>query len=244
MDNELLKSIRKSDHLPIILVPGFWLGAWAWEEVAGILRSSGYNVSSLTLPGLESVNVDRSTITLSDHVDSICEAVKAAKEPVVLVVHSAAAISGYAVSDRIPEQIAAMVYVDTFPAKDAMNPEFDANEMPLPSWEELDEADIRGMSDEHRNLLKQRAIPVPGNVVRETPVLVNDRRLVVPSTVVCTSHSSDELKSVVREGYTWIRGLSELQDVTYIDLATHHWPMWSRPKELATIIGNVAQRKH
>mgnify|MGYP006197460257 CR=1 FL=1 len=22
---------------PIILVPGFWLGAWAWDEVAGLL---------------------------------------------------------------------------------------------------------------------------------------------------------------------------------------------------------------
>ena len=23
---------------PIILVPGFWLGAWAWDEVAAALR--------------------------------------------------------------------------------------------------------------------------------------------------------------------------------------------------------------
>ena len=23
---------------PIILVPGFWLGAWAWDEVAALLR--------------------------------------------------------------------------------------------------------------------------------------------------------------------------------------------------------------
>ena len=26
---------------PIILVPGFWLGAWAWDEVAAILRAEG-----------------------------------------------------------------------------------------------------------------------------------------------------------------------------------------------------------
>ena len=26
---------------PIILVPGFWLGAWAWDEVAGLLRAEG-----------------------------------------------------------------------------------------------------------------------------------------------------------------------------------------------------------
>ena len=36
------------------------------------------------------------------------------------------------------------------------------------------------------------------------------------------------------------RYLAELSDVTYVDLPTSHWPMWSRPKELAEIIGGVA----
>lgn len=226
---------------PIILVPGYWLGAWAWDDVATYLRDKGYNVRALTLPGLESAGTDRSSIKLSDHVDAICDAVKAAGEPVVLAVHSASATPGYAASDRMPEQIAAMVYVDTFPMKDAMDPEFDAVEMPLPPWEELDEADIRAMSDEHRNLLRQRAVPVPGGVVREAPVLANNRRLDVPSTVICTSHTSDEMKAFVKEGPEWIAGLSELHDVTYIDLPTHHWPMWSRPTELAAVIDDVAR---
>ena len=26
----------------IILVPGFWLGAWAWDEVAGLLHTDGF----------------------------------------------------------------------------------------------------------------------------------------------------------------------------------------------------------
>ena len=38
---------------PIILVPGFWLGAWAWDEVAGLLHAEGHEVTALTLPGLE-----------------------------------------------------------------------------------------------------------------------------------------------------------------------------------------------
>ena len=28
---------------------------------------------------------------------------------------------------------------------------------------------------------------------------------------------------------------------TWVDLPTSHWPMWSRPKELARIIGDVAK---
>ena len=49
---------------PIILVPGFWLGAWAWDEVAAALRADGHDVTALTLPGLESADADRSAITL------------------------------------------------------------------------------------------------------------------------------------------------------------------------------------
>ncbi len=104
---------------PIILVPGFWLGSWAWDEVAEKLRGDGHDVTALTLPGLESKDADRSAITFADHVDAIIKAIEAADRPVVLAVHSGAGFSGYAASDRVPERIAAMVYVDTAPGKGA-----------------------------------------------------------------------------------------------------------------------------
>lgn len=66
---------------PIVLVPGFWLGAWAWDEVVDLLRSDGHEVTALTLPGLESVDADRSTVAFADHVDAICDAVAAAGGP-------------------------------------------------------------------------------------------------------------------------------------------------------------------
>src|SRR5947208_4981386 len=121
---------------PIVLVPGFWLGAWAWDEVAAALRADGHQVAALTLPGLESADADRSSIRLSDHVDAICAAVTAAGGPVVLAVHSGAGASGYAASDRIPEQIAAMVYVDSGPATGPLDPGFEPVEKPLPAPEQ------------------------------------------------------------------------------------------------------------
>jgi pimeloyl-ACP methyl ester carboxylesterase len=51
---------------PIVLVPGFWLSAWAWDEVADALRADGHDVTAVTLPGLESADADRSSITLAD----------------------------------------------------------------------------------------------------------------------------------------------------------------------------------
>src|SRR6266508_3339939 len=97
--------LRNMASAPIILVPGFWLGAWAWDEVADLLRKDGHDVTALTLPGQESADADRSKITFADHVNAIVEAVEAADRPVVLAVHSASGFSGYAASDRVPERI-------------------------------------------------------------------------------------------------------------------------------------------
>src|SRR5687768_10712512 len=150
---------------PIVLVPGFWLGAWAWDEVAAALRADGHDVTAVTLPGLESADADRSAITMSDHVDAICEAVRAAGAPVVLAVHSGTGFPGYAASDRIPERIAAMVYVDSAPGKGAMDPDFEGLERPL-VWEEIEaEENLDGLSEEQRETFRQRAVPQPGGVL-------------------------------------------------------------------------------
>jgi pimeloyl-ACP methyl ester carboxylesterase len=227
---------------PIVLVPGFWLGAWAWDEVAVALRSDGYEVTALTLPGLESVDADRASITFADHVDAICSAVTAAGRPVVLAVHSGAGAPGYAVTDRMPEQIAAVVYVDTGPAIGALDPDFAAVEKTLPAREELEaEENLDGLTEEHFTTFRRRAVPEPGAALREAAELSNDARLDVPSTVVCTGFTSEQYRDAVKEGYAFVAGLAELRDVTYVDLPTSHWPMWSRPKELAAIIGDVAQ---
>src|SRR5262249_22268044 len=70
--------------------------------------------------------------------------------------------------------------------------------------------------------------------------LTDDRRLDLPSTVICTAFSSDEYKQAVKEGMPFLAGIADLRDVTWVDLPTSHWPMWSRPQELARIIGGVA----
>jgi pimeloyl-ACP methyl ester carboxylesterase len=227
---------------PIVLVPGFWLGAWAWDEVVDVLRSDGHDVTALTLPGLESADADRSSISFADHVDAICQAVGTAGAPAVLAVHSGAGAPGYAVTDRIPEQIAAMVYVDTGPAIGALDPDFDGVEKPMPSPEELAaDENLDGLTQEQLETFRRRAVPEPGAALREGAELTNDARLDVPSTVVCTGYTSQLYKDAVKEGQAWLGGLAELRNVTWIDLPTSHWPMWSRPRELAAIIGDVAK---
>jgi pimeloyl-ACP methyl ester carboxylesterase len=227
---------------PIILVPGFWLGAWAWDEVAATLRAAGHDVTALTLPGLESVDADRSAIHLSDHIDAIRTAVLAAGRPVVLAVHSAAGFSGYAASDRVPERIAAMVYVDTAPGVGALDPDFQDVEKPLLSPEELAaEENLDGLTREQLDTFRQRAVPEPGALLREEAELTNDARRDIPSVIICTGYPSEQIRAYAKEhDWAWLAGVKELRNATWVDLPTSHWPMWSRPRELAAIIGDVA----
>ncbi len=226
---------------PIVLVPGFWLGAWAWDEVAAILRADGHDVTALTLPGLESVDADRSNVHMADHVDAIVEAVRAAPAPVVLAVHSATGFSGYAASDRVPDRIAAMVYVDTAPGVGALDPEFPADEKPL-NWDDVSaEENLDGLSDAQLQRFRERGVPVPGNVLREGIELLDDARRDIPSTIIATGYTSADYKKYATEtDMTWLAGIKELRNLEWIDLPTSHWPMWSRPRELAEIISRVA----
>jgi pimeloyl-ACP methyl ester carboxylesterase len=208
-----------------------------------MLRADGQDVTALTLPGLESADADRSGITLEDHVRAICDALEAAPSPAVLAVHSASGYSGYAASDRLPERIAAMVYVDTAPGKGALDADFSEAEKPL-VWSDIEAGEnLDGLSEEQKETFRRRAVPVPGDVLRQEIPLTNDARRDIPSTMICTGFTAEEYRTYAAEhpDWTFLAGLPELRNVTWIDLPTSHWPMWSRPRELATIIGDVAR---
>jgi pimeloyl-ACP methyl ester carboxylesterase len=226
---------------PIILVPGWWLGAWAWDEVAAALRADGHDVTALTLPGLESKDADRSSITAEDHVQAIVDAITAAGRPVVLAVHSGSGFPGYAASDRVPDRIAHMVYVDTGAGKGAMDAEFADAEKPLPPPDELAaNENLDGLSEAQLATFRERAVPQPGNVLRGAVELTNDARVDIPSTVICTAFSADDYMDAVKAGYDFVAGLQEVRNIAWVELPTSHWPMWSRPTELAEIIGRIA----
>ena len=226
---------------PIILVPGFWLGAWAWDEVAGLLRADGRDVTALTLPGLDSPETDRSAITFADHVEAIVKALEATDRPAVLVLHSAAGFSGYVASDLVPERIAAVVYVDTAPGKPPLDPSQEGDK-PL-VWDELvAEENLADLSEAQLATFRDRAVPEPGGVLRGEHVFTNEARRDIPSTIIATGFSAADYQSYARDHPDWafLAGIPELRDITWVDLPTSHWPMWSKPADIARIIGSVA----
>ena len=229
----------------IILVPGHWLGAWAWDAVAADLRGRGHAVTAVTLPGLNPDDPHRASETVANQADSLRSAVNAAAadgSAVVLVAHSGAGFPTSLLLDRDPTAVARIVYVDSGPSRDGSA--FDASvppeqaEVPLPPFEQL-RASLEGLSEQDLERFRERAVPEPGPVMREPLRLQNDARRDVPSTIIACSYPSEVMMQMAREGDPMMAEVATLRDLELVDLPTGHWPMWSRPADLASAIASA-----
>ena len=233
----------------IILIPGHWLGAWAWDEVLEHLAADGLRTIPMTLPGLDGQDPERASRTLDDQAAAIertmIQASASKTRPVVIVAHSGANAPVSLVIDRRPELVRRVVWVDSGPvasgsvfAPDA--PE-DLDELPLPPFEELGEqAGLEGLSAEALERFRARAVPEPGPVLRGRVKLTNDARLAVPITLVCCSIPSAQVMEWADAGHPMFAEVSRFDHVDLIDLPTGHWPMWSRPGDLARVLAAAA----
>jgi pimeloyl-ACP methyl ester carboxylesterase len=222
---------------PFVLVPGYWLGGWAWDRVVPRLTSAGHPVSALTLPGLESPGADRRSVGLVDHVRAVAAVVAALGPGCVLVAHSGAGKVVTGVLDQDPAAVAGVVYVDSGPAADGAADDVPAglHELALPPWDEL-QASLAGLSPADLAQFRARAVPQPAAVAREPLRLTDPRRRSVPSTVVACSFPSATVAELAAARHPMFAELAELSDVHYVDLPTGHWPMWSRPDDLADVV--------
>jgi pimeloyl-ACP methyl ester carboxylesterase len=230
----------------IILVPGHWLGAWAWDAVAAELRDRGHHVTAVTLPGQDPDDSHRASRTLTDQADALRSAVDAAVSDgaaVVLVAHSGAGFPTSLLLDRAPTAVARVVYVDSGPASDGSA--FDASvppeqdEGPLPPFDQL-HASLDGLSEQDLEQFRERAVPEPGPVMRDPVCLDNDARRDVPSTIIACSYPCEVMLQMAREGHPMMAEIATLRDLELVDLPTGHWPMWSRPADLAAAIATAA----
>ncbi|MFC5999831.1 alpha/beta fold hydrolase [Quadrisphaera sp. GCM10027208] len=232
----------------VVLVPGFWLGAWAWDDVAPHLAAAGLDPVALTLPGLEPDHPDRGSVTLEDQVCAIEDALTGGADGVatVLVAHSGAAAAATVALDRHVDEVAHVVWVDTAPASDGfvMNPDVEGPEYPLAvQWdEEMAQGSMRGLTDEQLAAFRQRAVPQPAASLRDRVALTSPRRLDVPSTIVCTAFPAAEYRSYAEQGVPFLAGLLEYRALELVDLPTGHWPMWSEPERLAAVIADRVPR--
>jgi pimeloyl-ACP methyl ester carboxylesterase len=100
----------------IVLVHGAWQGAWCWEKVVPLLERAGRVVTAPTLTGSGTRAAELSPgVTLEHHVDDVvAELTDNDRHDVVLVGHSYSGMVITGVAERVPERLAALVFVDAF----------------------------------------------------------------------------------------------------------------------------------
>ena len=229
----------------ILLVPGYWLGAWAWDEVLQHLTAAGLHAMAMTLPGLDDQDPERDTRTLDDQAAAIQDIIESTEGEVVLVGHSGANGPVSLVLERSPRRIRRVVWVDSGPMTPggAFAPDLPkaVEELPLPDFDVLgQQASLEGLSVEHLDRFRNKAVAEPGSVARASVQLTNDARLSVPTTLVCCSLPSAQVLELAAAGHPMFAEVDRLEQVDLIDLPTGHWPMWSRPEALAEAINKAA----
>jgi pimeloyl-ACP methyl ester carboxylesterase len=224
-----------------LLVPGMWIGAWAWHDVTKALRDAGHDVYPLTLTGV----ADRSHLLgpgadLDTHTEDIVRLVEVEDlRDVVLVGHSYGGMPVSAAALRLRDRIKAVVYVDSGPLPEGATQasiygdEPRGDEVPPRDWDpQADPVLLAGLDEAALTLLRTRATPHPTSSVTQ-PLGPRATSADLPTALIACTFGMDQIRQMMAAGHPFFAGLTEAR---IIPLPTGHWPMLSEPKALAAIL--------
>jgi pimeloyl-ACP methyl ester carboxylesterase len=244
-----------------VLVPGAWLGGWAWQPVARQLRAQGHDVHPVTLTGLgERSHLAAPGVDLDTYVTDVVNVLEFEDlHDVVLVGHSYAGTVVTGVADRVPERISLLAYLDAGPTPDGtafmdlQEPPArqllerlaaeagDGWRIPLPSWEELEGvmgASLEGLGTAERDLMAGRATQHPLASWTQPLTLANPAREELPKLLITCSFPLAQVRELIAAGHPWFAELASPR-WSFLELPTGHWPMFSEPDRLASLLAGL-----
>ena len=233
-----------------VLVPGFWLGAWAWRPVVSDLRSRGHDVHALSLTGMgERAHLARPETDLEVHVADVINLIRYEDlHDVVLVGHSyAGAAVVPTVADRLPDRIRQLIFIDSGALPEGMSqtefmpPEEQARnaeavrtaghgwQLPPPPWRQISPA----LPSDVLQRIEDLSVPQPW-ATATSPVHLTDAWEKVPRLHVLCSFTADQ----IREKAATVPGFQRMASLSWDhrDLPGWHWPMFDQPEALAAIL--------
>ncbi len=226
--------------MDIVLIAGLWLDGSAWTDVVPSLEELGHHPVPLTLPG----QGDGSTsATLDDQVAAVVAAVDSAPAKTVVVGHSAACTLAWLAADARPEKVAAVVLIGGFPSSDGESYadffEPQGGAVAFPGWTPFDGPDSADLDEETKQRIASTAIPVPEKVTKGVVRLSDARRFEVPVLLVCPEFTPGQARELIEGGE--VPELARVRRLDLLDIDSGHWPMFSKPAELARLLASAGR---
>ena len=225
--------------MDILLIGGLWLNGSVWDRVASAVEPLGHRPVPLTLPGQGDGPV---SATLDDQLAAVLAAVDAAPGKSMVVGHSAACTLAWLAADRRPERLAKVTLIGGFPSADGQSYAdfFEVRDgvMPFPGWSPFEGPDAADLDEKARRELAAAAIPVPAGVARGVVQLADARRFDVPVVLVCPEFTPAQAREWINAGD--VPELARAKRVDFADIDSGHWPMLTKPVELARILAAAA----
>ncbi|MFD3419652.1 alpha/beta fold hydrolase [Streptomyces decoyicus] len=243
-----------------VLVPGAWLGAWAWEATVHALRERGHAALPVTLTGLgERSALATPEVGLDTHIDDITAfVVEQDLREVTLVAHSYAAVPVTGAAGRLGPRLERLVYLDSAPFAagtcllDVMTDDVvdrlhqqvaehgDGWRLPLPPFELLSMfSTLEGLDEGRLDLMRTRATPQPFRTFEQRLTRPGELGPDVDRVVV----ACHDAKALLDAGEPTLDFLNQAPWRRF-HLPTGHWPMLSAPVELAATLDAVVSSGH
>jgi pimeloyl-ACP methyl ester carboxylesterase len=223
-----------------VLVAGAWLGSWAWDDVVPGLREAGHGAHAVTLSGV----AEKREVPAGQqrHVQDIVDVVSQGDlRDVVVVGHSYSGIPVGQAAERIGDRLRRAVFVDSNVPADGESFTSAWSEAQVAAltergfWPPLTTEDYadQGLSDAEIARIVEGSTPHPAASLTE-PAALSQPLGEIPATYVkCLLDGETPSPDVAK--------LLESDRWQLVELDTGHWPMFSRPKELTTILLDAAK---
>jgi pimeloyl-ACP methyl ester carboxylesterase len=221
-----------------VLVPGAWLGGWAWKTTVPLLEKQGHKAYPVTLTGMgERVHLASKDVGMETGIQDVMNIVKYNDlDDFVLVGHSFAGKVAAAVADRSHDKVRKVIYLDSFrpervrtpqgafdPSREFSPPPPGTNAIPLTEGI-IDNIgrDVRGAN---RSWMMAKATPWPMKYATDSITLSENIDTVKSAYILCTL-SGDPVDEIIAGKWGTLEGPYKLME-------TGHWPMITKPDELA-----------
>lgn len=232
-----------------ILIHGAMHGAWCWERVVPLLRSSGHTVIVPDLPGHGADPTPRATVTLARYVACVSGLLETAAEPVILIGHSMGGMVVSAAADARPAKVRHLIYIAAVIPRDgetmieASGLEHWPNEA-LTGGMQLAEGGashhisaaiaratfFSDLSEEDAAAAYRRLTPQPNTPLGEKARLTSDGLERVPRTYIFCEND----QALIPAQQQW--AIDRSPGIRVLRMAGGHSPFLSQPQRLAELL--------